>query len=250
MTLQGKSAIVSGGSIGLGRRIVERFAAYGVDVLFVYRSHHEEAKALEASLADAPARVRAFRADALKAEEVEASAAEALRLFGKIDILVNNIGGSLKGEGPIWKIDEKTFDEVLAYNIKTNFLFTKALVPHFMERRGGSIVNIGSINGLRGREGQPAYSAAKGAVTAFTKAMARELGEYQVNVNLIATGMINNERSQANVNEVAKRNILNLCYIRKYVEPGDIAELAAFLCSDEAKCITGSVYKMDAGEYI
>lgn len=250
MMVEGKTALVTGGSGGLGRCIVSELVRQGAKVLFTYSKSKEEAERLVKQLNVEEERVYAVCSDAVNFTAAGETVKFGLELFGNLDILINNVGGSGSKEGPIWSITEEEWDSVINTNLKSCFNYTKAVVPSFMSRKSGTIINIGSINGLRGREGQPAYTAAKGGVTAFTKTLAKELGLYNITVNMVATGYMNTDKNKIKVSEAYRRTILNLCAIKELVEPEEVAATVGFLCSDLAKHITGNVIRVDSGEYI
>ena len=251
MILNGKIALVTGGSHGLGSFVVRALAGAGAKVAFTYASRQDLADALVAGLESAGAPgVQALRSDATSTSEAAAAVAACIDAFGDLDVLINNVGGAGRGEGPIWTLSEETWDEVLAINLKSCFNFTRATAPHFMQRHGGTIVNVGSINGLRGREGQPAYTAAKAGLVGFTKTIARELGMYDVNVNLIATGYVDTDKQRTKTNEVSRRHILNDCAMKHLVQPEEVADLIVALCGPAFRHVTGSVVRLDSGEYM
>jgi 3-oxoacyl-[acyl-carrier protein] reductase len=250
MELANKIAFVTGGSHGLGSYVVSTLAERGAKVAFTFGKNREAADKLVNKLVDQGHEVLALQADASSYIQAESAVADALEQFGQVDILVNNVGGSGKNEGPIWTMSEQEWDQVIGLNLKACFNYTRVLCTHFMERRSGTIVNMGSINGLRGREGQPAYTAAKAGLVGFTKTVAKELGIYNVNVNLVATGYINTDKQNGGVKELAKRYMLNERAMKHLTEADEVASLIVFLCSPPAKYMTGSIVKMDAGEYI
>jgi len=167
--------------------------------------------------------------------------------FGTVDILVNNAG--LNRDGVIWKMEESAWDEVIAADLKGAFNYIRMVAPIFREKKGGKIITISSINGLRGKFGQTNYSAAKAGVIGLCKAVAKELGRYGVNVNVVCPGLIATEMISSMPEEFlqkAKEEIV----LGRIGEPEDVAELVAFLASDRARHITGEVIKVDGGQYI
>lgn len=248
--LTGRVALITGGSQGLGRALVAELAAQGATVVFTYSRDHSAAEATIAACRHLRGRVQAVKADAANYAATEAVIRRVMRRFRRLDILVCNVGGSSADEGPIWTLTPEVWDRAMNYNLRTTFNAVRAACPAFMERNRGTILFIGSINGLRGREGQPAYATTKAGLVGFMKTVAKELGAHGVNANLLATGYIDNERSRKNVKELAKRQILNSCAIRHLTTPEEVATCAAFLCSDAARYMTGVVLRLDAGEYI
>jgi len=248
--LTGRSVLVTGGSHGVGEAIVRELARCGARVAFTYASSGDLAAAIEAESRAAGGEVWSVRADARDFARAAAVVSEVIARFGVLDVLVNNVGGAGRTEGPIWTMDESTFDAVIELNLKTCFNYTRAVADPFMVARRGTIVNVGSINGLRGRETQPAYTAAKAGMWGFTKTIAKELGPYGVNVNMIATGYVGTKKQRAKVSEPHRQRIQGDTAMRHLIEPAEVGRVVAFLCSDAARHMTGSVVRLDAGESI
>ena len=173
----------------------------------------------------------------------------ALDAFGRVDILVNNAG--MNWDGVSWKMSEEQWDRVLEVNLKGYFNFTRQVAPLFKDQKHGKIINITSINGLRGKFGQTNYSASKAGIIGYTKALAKELGAFGVNVNAVAPGLI--ETAMLKESE-ARDKIIDLAMgesaLKRVGQPEDLANLVAFLASDKARHITGEVIKVDGGQYI
>lgn len=244
LQLQDKIALVTGGSLGLGRAIVRKLAGEGARVAFTYREHVEEAGALQA---EQPDRLLALPADASDFSRAQQVVAEVVERYGTVDILVNNVGRGR--ESPIWSMTEDDWDSVIALTLKSAFNYTRAVAPLFLNKQAGSVLFIGSINGLRGREGNANYCAAKAGLVGLMKTAAKELGRYSVNVNLVAPGYIDTE-GQRSTPQLIKDLVLKECAIQRLGQPGEIADVVAFLCSPAARHITGEVIKVDAGQYI
>jgi 3-oxoacyl-[acyl-carrier protein] reductase len=167
--------------------------------------------------------------------------------FGGLDILINNAG--VNRDGVIWKMEEEQWDEVIAIDLKGTFNYIRAAAPIFKEQGSGKIVNVTSINGLRGKFGQSNYTAAKGGVNALTKTVARELGRSNVNVNAVAPGLIETEmvkQAPEKVREMALSEIL----LGRLGQPEEVAWVVTFLCSEQARLITGEVITVDGGQYL
>jgi 3-oxoacyl-[acyl-carrier protein] reductase len=167
--------------------------------------------------------------------------------LGGLDILVNNAG--VNRDGVIWKMAEDQWDEVIAIDLKGTFNYIRAAAPKFKEQRSGKIVNVTSINGLRGKFGQSNYTAAKGGVIALTKTVARELGRFSVNVNAIAPGLIETDmvrEAPEKVRELALSEIV----LGRLGTPEEVAWVVTFLCSEMARHITGEIITVDGGQYI
>mgnify|MGYP001466413166 CR=1 FL=1 len=252
MLLQGKVALVTGGSHGIGNSIVQALARHGAHVVFTYWSSDELAAGVVESLKNHPGTVRALKSDARDYKQAREAVEACIAEYKHIDLLVNNVGGAgpSRSQRPIWELREEDWDAVISLNLKSCFNYTSAVAPYLMVARRGAIVNMSSINALRGREGQAAYTAAKGGIIAFTKTVAKELGRWNVTVNAVVSGYVNTEKQRLQVSEVAKRAILNDCAIKEWVEPEDVAEVVCFLGSERARHITGAVFKVDAGEYM
>jgi 3-oxoacyl-[acyl-carrier protein] reductase len=169
--------------------------------------------------------------------------------FGSLEILVNNAG--MNWDGVSWKMTEEQWDRVLEVNLKGYFNFTRQVAPLFKDRKYGKIINITSINGLRGKFGQTNYSASKAGIIGYTKALAKELGAFGVNVNAVAPGLI--ETAMLKESE-ARDKIIDLAMaesaLKRVGQPEDLANLIAFLASDKARHITGEIIKIDGGQYI
>ena len=250
MSQSRRSVLVTGGSHGLGAVLVEHLAGLGYDVAFTYRDSQDRAHDLVRKLEGSAGSAAALQADALQFARAHEVVEEVVQRFGGLDVLVNNVGGAGADEGPIWQMTEETWNSVIALNLKPCFNYTHAAAGYFMRNGRGTIVNIGSINGLRGKENQPAYTTAKGGVWAFTKTVAKELGPYGVNVNMLATGYIGTEKQLRKLSEARRDGIRQATAMKHLIEPEEVARAAAFLCSHEARHMTGSVLKLDAGEYI
>jgi 3-oxoacyl-[acyl-carrier protein] reductase len=167
--------------------------------------------------------------------------------FGRLDIMVCNAG--INWDGVIWKMTEEQWDRVINVNLKGYFNYNKAAAQVFKDRKGGKIVNISSINGLRGKFGQVNYSASKGGEIAMSKALARELGKFNVNVNVVAPGMVMTEMARKIPPEFLNKAV-DETVLGRIATPEECAELVVFLCSDRSRHVTGEVIKIDGGQYI
>jgi len=186
--LKGKVAIVTGGTRGIGRAIALDLACNGADIAINYRRSTDEANTLVHEIEAMGRRALAIQANVTSFSDAQRMVDLVLEQFGRLDILVNNAG--INRDGVIWKMTEEKWDEVIAVDLKGTFNYIRAVSPIFKENRTGKIVNVTSINGLRGKFGQSNYTAAKGGVNALTKTVARELGRFGVNVNAVAPGLI------------------------------------------------------------
>jgi 3-oxoacyl-[acyl-carrier protein] reductase len=248
--LSGKVALVTGGSLGIGRAIVLALAREGADVAFTFlgfrvkAGEHEDVVKEVRSLGR---RCLAVESDVSKFREAEAVVRRVLSELGGLHILVNNAG--ITRDGVIWKMDEEQWDQVLGVNLKGCFNYIRAASPIFREQHNGKIVNIASINGMRGKFGQANYAASKAGIIGLTKTVAKELGKYNVNVNAIAPGMIETDMTQALSEEVKQQSVSEIV-LGRFGQPEDIAEAVAFLVSEKARHITGEIMKVDGGQYI
>jgi len=247
MNLENKTAIVTGGNIGIGAAIAEKLGAYGVSVALVARAHREEAETVADKIRESGGKAIIIQADISDFMAAGKTVKTVMDSFGRIDILVNNAG--INWDGVIWKMTEEQWDKVLDINLKGYFNYIRAVAPLMREQSSGKIVNITSINGLRGKFGQSNYSAAKAGIIGLTKSVARELGKYGINVNAVAPGLIETDMMK-NAEESVRTAALEDIVLKRIGQPEDVANLVVFLCSDLARHITGEVIKVDGGQYI
>ncbi len=247
MELENKVAIVTGGTRGIGRAIVLDLAANGADVVLNYRKSADLATELAESVRGMGRRAMAIQADVSSFEDAQQVAQRVLDEFGRLDILVNNAG--MNWDGVVWKMTEEQWDRVIDVDLKGTFNYTRAVTPTFRGQGSGKIVNVTSINGLRGKFGQTNYSAAKAGVIGFTKACARELGRYSVNVNAIAPGLIETEMVKAAPEKVRDMALAEIVLGRLGL-PEEVAQVVTFLCGEKSRHITGQVIQVDGGQYI
>ncbi len=245
--LEGKAAIVTGGSLGIGRAVAIGLAREGVDVAVNYRRHDAEAKAVVAEIEKLGRRGLAVKADVASFGDAEAMVQQVKEAFGRLDILVCNAG--ITWDGVIWKMSEQQWDAVIGVNLKGYFNYNRAAAILFKDQKSGKIVNISSINGLRGKFAQTNYAASKGGEIALSKSLAKELGKFNVNVNVVAPGMVLTEMMEKIPAEF-KNTALAETVLGRFADPADVADLVAFLCSDRSRHITGEVIKIDGGQYI
>lgn len=247
MELKNKSAIVTGGSLGIGTAIALKLAEAGANVAINYRKHKEEAEEVIRKVKAMGRKGLVVQADISNFEDAQKMVAQVKSEFGSIDILVNNAG--INWDGVIWKMTEEQWDSVLNINLKGYFNYVRSVAPIFREQKSGKIVNVTSINGLRGKFGQANYSASKAGIIGLTKTVARELGKYGVNVNAVAPGLIETDMMK-NADENVRNQAMADIVLQRMGQPEEVADVVAFLCSEQSRHITGEVIKVDGGQYI
>lgn len=247
MNLKNKTALITGGCQGIGAAIALKLAEYGADIVLVDWKKEEDAVQIINQLIQLGSKTLFIKADVSNFEDAATAVKRVVSEFGHIDILVNNAG--INRDGVIWKMTEEQWDTVLNINLKGYFNYIRAVSPIFREQQSGKIINVTSINGMRGKFGQGNYSAAKAGIIGLTKTVAKELGKYSVNVNAVAPGLIETEMMKA-ADESVRTQALADVILNRLGQPEDIANLVAFLSSDMAKHITGEVIKVDGGQYI
>ncbi len=247
MMLQGKRAIVTGGSMGIGASIAKELARQGANIAINYRKHDTEAGQVVAEIETLGRKGLAIKADVASFADAQRMIDEVKEKFGGLDILVNNAG--INRDSVVWKMTEQQWDEVLDTNLKGYFNYIHAAVGIFREQKSGKIVNVTSINGLRGKFGQTNYSASKAGIIGLTKALARELGKSNVNVNAVAPGLIETDMIKDAPDSVKEAALAEIV-LGRLGKPEEVAEVIAFLCSESARHITGEVIRVDGGQYI
>ena len=242
--LQGKTAVVTGGSRGIGRAICLELARQGANVVVNYSGSEQKAKDVVIEIETLGVRAIAVQANVAQVEDVEALMKQALESFGSIDILVNNAG--ITRDNLLMRMKESEWDDVIDTNLKGVFLCTKAVTRQMMKQRSGRIINISSIVGVAGNPGQVNYVASKAGVIGMTKTVAQELASRNILVNAIAPGFITTEMTQELPQEV-KETMLKQIPLAKLGQPEDVAKTVAFFASDAANYITGQVLHVDGG---
>ena len=249
MLLEGKNALVTGGSQGIGAAASLELAREGANVCLTYRKHDTEAKKYADEIREMGRKAIAIKCDISSFSEAENVVKTAIDEFGGLDVLVNNAG--MNWDGVSWKMSEEQWDRVIEVNLKGYFNFTRQVAPIFKGQKSGKIINITSINGLRGKFGQSNYSASKAGIIGFTKAVAKELGAFNVNVNAVAPGliettMLKESDSRDKIIDMAMNEIV----LKRVGQPEDLANVVVFLASDKARHVTGEIIKVDGGQYI
>ena len=242
--LSGKTALVTGGSRGIGRAIVTRLAAQGADVAFTYRGNEAAAKETTTAVQGLGRTGLAIQGDARESEAAEATVKAALEALGKLDILVNNAG--ITRDDLIMRMSPENWRDVLETNLFGAFWMTKAVTRPMLKARGGRIINISSVSGQAGQTGQANYSAAKAGIIGLTKATARELASRGITVNAIAPGFVLTELTQ-DLPEALKAEITARTPLGRFGTTEEVANAVAFLASEEAAYITGQVLAVDGG---
>jgi 3-oxoacyl-[acyl-carrier protein] reductase len=242
--IEGKVAIVTGGSRGIGRAIVERLAADGADVTFFYRENAAAANEVVAAALAAGWKVSAEQLDIRDSTACAAAVERIADRAARIDILVNNAG--VTRDNPLAAFEDEDVAAVLDTNVIGVFNVCRAVVPYMTSQRAGAIVNLSSVAGDKGGRGQTNYAASKGAINAFTRALAVELAPRKVRVNCVAPGVIETEMS-AEVRELAGETVLARILLRRYGQPSEIADAVWFLASAHASYVTGQVLSIDGG---
>ena len=244
MLLDGRHALVTGASRGIGRAVALAFAAEGASVALNFAGNVAAAEAVRAEIESAGGKAILVPADVSDENAVEDMVKTVTEAFGSIDILVNNAG--ITRDGLLLRMKEEDWDAVLNTNLKGVFLCTKAVSKFMMKKRYGRIVNMASVVGVTGNASQANYAAAKAGVIGFTKAMAKELASRGITVNAIAPGFVRSDMTDVLPDKV-KEAMLAEIPLGRAGEPADVAKAALFLASDQAAYITGQVLKVDGG---
>jgi 3-oxoacyl-[acyl-carrier protein] reductase len=242
--LTGKSALVTGGSRGIGKAIGLRLARQGADVAFSYRGNADAAKATADEIESIGTKALSIQGDVKDPESAEAVVKAVLDAFGKLDILVNNAG--ITRDDLIMRMSAEAWREVLETNLFGAFWMTKAVTRPMLKARAGRIVNITSVSGQAGQMGQANYSSAKAGLIGLTKATARELASRGITVNAVAPGFVLTELTQ-NLPEALQNELIARTPLGRFGTVEEIADAVAFLVSDEARYITGQVLAVDGG---
>ena len=242
--LKGKTAIITGATRGIGRGIAKTFAEHGANVLFTFSSSFDLAKEIENELSNKEIVVKGFKSDASNFEDCQRLVDEITKDFPVIDILINNAG--ITKDNLLMRMQEEDFDRVIDVNLKSVFNMTKAIQRTMLKQRFGSIINMGSVVGVKGNAGQSNYSASKAGIIGFSKSIALELGSRNIRSNVIAPGFIETEMTKKLSEEVVDK-WRNAIPLKRGGTPEDIANVCVFLASDLSSYITGQVINVDGG---
>lgn len=242
--LEGKVAIITGASRGIGKGIAEVFAKNGANVAFTYSSSAESALALENDLIALGVKAKGYKSNAADFNEAQKLVEDVLAEFGTIDILINNAG--VTKDNLLMRMSEEDFDAVININLKSVFNMTKVVQKTMLKNRAGSIINISSVVGVKGNAGQANYAASKAGMIGFTKSIALELGSRNIRCNAIAPGFIETEMT-AKLNEDVVQGWRDTIPLKRGGKPEDIANACVFLASDMSTYVTGQVLNVDGG---
>jgi 3-oxoacyl-[acyl-carrier protein] reductase len=242
--LEGKVALVTGASRGIGRAIALKLAEHGANVAFTYLSSIEKGQALEAELSAFGVKAKGYRSDASLYEEAENLVNAVLADFGKLDVLVNNAG--ITKDGLLMRMSEDQFDEVIRVNLKSVFNLTKAATKPMMKARAGSLIHLSSVVGIRGNAGQANYAASKAGIIGFSKSVALELGSRNIRSNVIAPGFIETEMT-GQLDEKVVAEWASSIPMKRGGQASEVADAVIFLASGMSSYITGQVLQVDGG---
>jgi 3-oxoacyl-[acyl-carrier protein] reductase len=242
--LEGKIALITGASKGIGRAIAQKFTEMGAQVAFTYLSSVEKGQQLEQELSASGVKVKGYRSDASDFVQAEQLIEAVIADFGRLDILVNNAG--ITKDGLLMRMTEEQWDTVLQVNLKSVFNLTKAATKPMMRQKSGSIINMTSVVGIKGNAGQANYAASKAGIIGFTKSVALELGSRNIRSNAIAPGFIETEMT-GELGEAVVEEWKKAIPLKRGGTPEDVAHATAFLASDLAAYITGQVIQVDGG---
>lgn len=244
MLLNGKVAIITGASRGIGKAIAQEFVHQGATVVFTYRSSEEKARALEVELSANGGNAKGFQSDASKMDQAEQLVSDVVASYGTIDIIVNNAG--ITDDTLLMRMTEDQWDRVIDVNLKSCFVLTKAVMRTMLKKRSGSIINVSSVVGVQGNPGQANYAASKAGILGFTKSVALELGSRNIRCNAVAPGFIETEMT-ASLDENTVQSWRDAIPLKRGGKPQDVAQLCTFLASDMSSYITGQTLCVDGG---
>lgn len=240
--LKGKTAIVTGGSRGIGAAICKLFAQNGANIALLYAGNTQKAEETKETLLALGVKAEAYQCNVADAEQVAQVCKQIIKDFGSVDILVNNAGITKDKLVPMMKIPD--FDSVVDTNLKGAFYMIRQIYPVFMKQKSGKIINVSSVSGLMGNPGQTNYSASKAGLVGLTKSVAKELASRNVCCNAIAPGFVATDMTE-NLSE--NNALVDHIPMKRFAQPEDIAKLALFLASDQSDYITGEVIRIDGG---
>jgi 3-oxoacyl-[acyl-carrier protein] reductase len=243
--LQGKTAVITGGSRGIGEAITLKLAAEGAHIAFTYLNSEQKARSLEEKLKGMGVRARAFKSNAAVYEECESLVSEVIKEFGNVDVCINNAG--ISKDNLLLRLTPDQWDEVMEINLKSVYNMTRQVIRPMMKARKGSIVNMSSIIGLRGNAGQSSYAASKAGIIGFTKSIAHELGSRNIRCNAVAPGFIETDMTDYLKKGDAAKSFLDKIPLGRFGTAEEIANITLFLASDLSSYITGQVISACGG---
>ncbi|WGH26357.1 MAG: beta-ketoacyl-ACP reductase [Candidatus Bostrichicola ureolyticus] len=241
--LEGKVAIITGGTRGIGNAIVKLFCQHGAIVIFTFINSTKLAKNIEKEFSKYSI-IKGYKVDAVDLQASKEFSNKIYKEFGKIDIIINNAG--IIRDNLLLRMSKEDWDKVIETNLSSVFNFTKSVIIPMIKQRNGSIINMSSIIGINGNVGQANYAASKAGIIGFTKSIAKELGAINIRCNAIAPGFINTEMNASLLND---KKIKNYIYLKKIGKPIDVANCCLFLASDLSSYVTGEVLNVNGGMY-
>jgi len=244
MLLKNKVAIVTGGSRGIGKAIVKEFAREGANIAFNFVKSEDKALELKKEIEKEGGKVLTFRQDVKDYDAIKVMVEGVRSHFGRLDIIVNNAG--ILRDKALMLMEEQDWEEVISTNLSGAFNLVRAAIVTFMKQKSGNIINLTSVSGIKGMPRQVNYSASKAGIIGLTKALAREVGAYNVRVNAIAPGFIDTDMVQG-LKEEYKTELLKMIPLNRFGKAEEVSKVAAFLASESAKYITGQVITIDGG---
>lgn len=242
--LEGKIALITGASKGIGRAIAQTFAEQGAHVAFTYLSSIEQGESLVKQLKAKGANAKGYRSDASKYEAAQKLIENVIQDFGKLDILINNAG--ITRDNLLMRMSESQWDEIMEINLKSCFNTVKASFRPLMKQKSGSIINMSSVVGIKGNMGQANYAASKAGIIGFSKSVALELGSRGIRCNVVAPGFIETEMT-AGLDEKVVQTWRDAIPLKRGGSPKDVANACVFLASDSSTYITGQVLQVNGG---
>jgi len=245
--LQGKTALITGGTRGIGQGIAKMFAKNGANIAFTYISSEEKAKIVEDELNAIGIKAKGWKSNAADYSQAEALIDGVITEFGQLDILVNNAG--ITRDNLILRMTEEQWDEVLATNLKSAFALSKFALKPMMKARQGTIINLSSVVGRQGNAGQTNYAASKAGIIGFSQSLAKEVGSRNIRVNVVAPGFIATEMT-SELDPKVREEWLKMIPLRRMGEVEDVAKLCTFLASDMSTYISGQTISVDGGLYM
>jgi len=242
--LEGKTALVTGASKGIGRAIAEKLASHGANVAFTYLSSVEQGEALAKELSVLGIKAKGYRSDASDFGQAQELVDNVVNEFGSLEILINNAG--ITRDNLLMRMTEEMWDTIMSVNLKSCFNTVKAATKTMMKQRGGSIINMSSVVGIKGNAGQANYAASKAGIIGFTKSVALELGSRGIRANVVAPGFIETEMT-ASLDEKTVQSWREAIPLKRGGTPEDVADACLFLASDMSSYISGQVIQVDGG---